>query len=433
LEGRSPLHIAAWQGNASMVELLIRYGADVNAVDREQRTPLQSAAWQGHESVVWLLLKHGASGDQPCSQGATPLSIAAQEGHDGVAKLLLASGADPNRADRCGRTALKLALKGGHKKVIHLLENWPLTQNGSRFSVDTSAETRSLSSNNADPRDSSPALHLETGLRSSTSSGKSSSFTSSTARSSQLSVDPSAPAPPVPSPSTSPLPSLSFTQQLQQQAGRSSRTRTTQLPLFPRILSPLSEPQSPLYSSPPPPTPPNDEDCSFEPIWQRLDSSLSAKEILQSNGLPDSHCHSSRLNLLRHPERVTGDRINPLPVPQRTSSVDPDRTITVNVTDKLTSPRPSSVSSTNSNPSILTKSSHMQIILGAPSKSRRNGFGLRSHSQLNGSSQSNGGWSGMLAGIRNSALMHGSNKLKNALCNAVTRPGVIPIKKETQL
>ena len=75
LEGRSPLHIAAWQGNASMVELLIRYGADVNAVDREQRTPLQSAAWQGHESVVWLLLKHGASGDQPCSQGATPLSI----------------------------------------------------------------------------------------------------------------------------------------------------------------------------------------------------------------------------------------------------------------------------------------------------------------------------------------------------------------------
>lgn len=75
LEGRSPLHIAAWQGNASMVELLIRHGADVNAVDREQRTPLQSAAWQGHESVVWLLLKHGASGDQPCSQGATPLSI----------------------------------------------------------------------------------------------------------------------------------------------------------------------------------------------------------------------------------------------------------------------------------------------------------------------------------------------------------------------
>ena len=140
LEGRTPLHIAAWQGHTSMVELLLRYGADVNAVDREQRTPLQSSAWQGHESVVWLLLKAGARGEQPCSQRATPLSIGAtalqlhpfpvifyssnpfsnsfqsmyiwltagQEGHEGVARLLLASEADPNRADGCGRTALKL-------------------------------------------------------------------------------------------------------------------------------------------------------------------------------------------------------------------------------------------------------------------------------------------------------------------------------------
>ena len=78
LEGRTPLHIAAWQGHTAMVELLLRHGADVNATDREQRTPLQSAAWQGHENVVWLLLKAGARSDQPCSQGATPLSIGNQ-------------------------------------------------------------------------------------------------------------------------------------------------------------------------------------------------------------------------------------------------------------------------------------------------------------------------------------------------------------------
>jgi len=75
LEGRTPLHIASWQGKSEMVELLLRYGADVNSVDREQRTPLQSSAWQGHEKVVWLLLKAGARCDQPCAQGATPLSI----------------------------------------------------------------------------------------------------------------------------------------------------------------------------------------------------------------------------------------------------------------------------------------------------------------------------------------------------------------------
>ena len=76
---------------------------------------------------------------------------------------------------------------------------------------------------------------------------------------------------------------------------------------------------------------------------------------------------------------------------------------------------------------------------GPPSKSRRNGFGHRpalqqsvsrdsSHHQHNG-----GGFSGLMAGIRNSALLHGSTKLKNALCNAVGRAPAGVIKKETQL
>jgi hypothetical protein len=73
------------------------------------------------------------------------------------------------------------------------------------------------------------------------------------------------------------------------------------------------------------------------------------------------------------------------------------------------------------------------VNLGIPSKSRRNGFGHRPvvHPQPSRDSH-HGGFSGMLAGIRNSALLHGSTKLKNALCNAVSRP-VGVIKKETQL
>ncbi len=73
--------MASWQGHTAMVDLLLRYGADVNAVDSERRTPLQSAAWQGHESVVWLLVKNGARVDQACSQGATPLSIGSSPFH----------------------------------------------------------------------------------------------------------------------------------------------------------------------------------------------------------------------------------------------------------------------------------------------------------------------------------------------------------------
>ena len=47
LEGRTALHVTAWQGHVHMVALLLAHGARVDAEDLEQRTPLQSAAWQG--------------------------------------------------------------------------------------------------------------------------------------------------------------------------------------------------------------------------------------------------------------------------------------------------------------------------------------------------------------------------------------------------
>ena len=103
-------------------------------------------------------------------------------------------------------------------------------------------------------------------IRSNTSSGKSSSIrTTSTARSSLTNADlhigvPAHVAPLVSATSAETSyagkSSLSFAQQLQQQAHRGSRLRTGQLPPLPPVLSPLNEPQSPLYSSPPPPSPP---------------------------------------------------------------------------------------------------------------------------------------------------------------------------------
>lgn len=143
---------------------------------------------------------------------------------------------------------------------------------------------------------------------------------------------------------------MSFTQQLQQQA-KGSRSRGFQLPLFQssRILSPLSEPQSPLYASPPPPTPPEEAPVD---IWQPLHQTPPRERHL-TNG-------RSKSSLLRRERSDDSFRSNP-PVPQRTSSViDPDR-VPINAipirTEKLESgTRPSSVP--------LTQSGHMQIILG---------------------------------------------------------------------
>lgn len=69
---------------------------------------------------------------------------------------------------------------------------------------------------------------------------------------------------------------------------------------------------------------------------------------------------------------------------------------------------------------------------GLPTKTRRNGFNHNRPVQRE-QNHGTGGLSGVLAGIRNSALLHGSTKLKNALCNAVSRPVGVISKKETQL
>lgn len=153
LQGRTPLHVSAWQGHVEMVALLLTVGrADVNAVDHDNRTALHSASWQGNASIVRLLLEHGAAPDHTCNQGATALGeflvfqtflcleisllpdspsclflfkgIAAQEGHEGCVRALLQHGADPNHSDRCGRNALRVAMKSGHENVIRLLEEF---------------------------------------------------------------------------------------------------------------------------------------------------------------------------------------------------------------------------------------------------------------------------------------------------------------------
>lgn len=211
-------------------------------------------------------------------------------------------------------------------------------------------------------------------------------MTSSTPRSSSLTAE--LKASPSPSVQTS---QLSFTQQLQQQAGqqRGSRPRTAglHLPLYSanRILSPLSEPQSPLYASPPPPTPPN-EPAIWQPIHQttpqsqpptvtttcapssldhhRLVSVLTDRIGPMTGSAKNGHSRSSLTSLLRRERSEDAFRVSSIgsttpPVPHRTSSIDPDRTQPTHRMDILKnepSLRPSSVP--------LTQSSHMQIILG---------------------------------------------------------------------
>ncbi|KAF8163531.1 L-asparaginase [Crassisporium funariophilum] len=59
--GRSPLHVAALNGNTRSVDVLLRSGALVHLRDTLGHTALYLAARQGHEAVVDLLVQAGAT------------------------------------------------------------------------------------------------------------------------------------------------------------------------------------------------------------------------------------------------------------------------------------------------------------------------------------------------------------------------------------
>ncbi|XP_031253297.1 integrin-linked protein kinase 1-like [Pistacia vera] len=65
---RTALHLAASEGHAPIVELLLHYKADVNLIDRWQRTPLTDARLYGHRDICRILEVNGGKdfiNDQP--------------------------------------------------------------------------------------------------------------------------------------------------------------------------------------------------------------------------------------------------------------------------------------------------------------------------------------------------------------------------------
>ncbi|ETK90487.1 hypothetical protein L915_05752, partial [Phytophthora nicotianae] len=94
--GGSLLHIAAWNGWEKHVQLLIDEGADVNLIDSSAsyRTPLHEACRAGHVPVVELLLRSGARLDAVDVSGDSPLHVACRAGWTRVVRVLLMAADD---------------------------------------------------------------------------------------------------------------------------------------------------------------------------------------------------------------------------------------------------------------------------------------------------------------------------------------------------
>jgi ankyrin repeat protein len=107
------------------VQVFLRYGANVNAIDDFGSTALHAAVERLDMQIVDTILQHDADVNARDGQGKTPLMLAVSQGpitSTEVVETLLENGADVDAVNRSGTTALREAVKCGlHLEVIKML------------------------------------------------------------------------------------------------------------------------------------------------------------------------------------------------------------------------------------------------------------------------------------------------------------------------
>ena len=121
-KGASAVHIAATEGHADILSLLLEHGADVDGRDFGDMSPLHQAAWFGEVNAGKLLLDHGANVDVRCNDGFTPLFSATHHEDVEFARMLLEHGAEVNvRGKSSSDTPLHWAASDGRIETVRLL------------------------------------------------------------------------------------------------------------------------------------------------------------------------------------------------------------------------------------------------------------------------------------------------------------------------
>lgn len=123
IDGTTALHWAVRADDLETTDLLIRAGANVSAANREGATPLLLASINGNAAMLEKLIKAGVNPNAPLTKdGDTALMMAARTGKTDAIKVLLDLGANVNAKESWGETtALMWAVSERHPAAVKIL------------------------------------------------------------------------------------------------------------------------------------------------------------------------------------------------------------------------------------------------------------------------------------------------------------------------
>ena len=175
----TPLYSAAFFGDVEMVQVLLKYKADVNAWHADGRTPLHFASRGTHSiipnidlslsKVARLILEHGADVNALGYDHSTPLHFAAQYGRVEVVHVLLehvtnlaAEGDDSKTASQVvseyvnsrnaeGQSPLHSASQGPGRNYMEGRNTALLLSNVTRLLLEHGADINALQNNHSTP------------------------------------------------------------------------------------------------------------------------------------------------------------------------------------------------------------------------------------------------------------------------------------------
>jgi ankyrin repeat protein len=128
MSSTTPLHEAAYDGDAARATHLLKSGCDIEADNVYGGKPLHCAASYGHKVLAELLLEGGAQLEAKADRsGWRPLHVAAASGHKTMVQLLVVHGANCEALTTAGKykgmTAAELAQTKDHIALAQLLRD----------------------------------------------------------------------------------------------------------------------------------------------------------------------------------------------------------------------------------------------------------------------------------------------------------------------